>query len=267
MLFFLTGRPDLVRKAARSCAEDLLLPALPAPEKGSARTESLTSDAIVLENTEPDFLTLPPGQTCILDGPEEPEEALTSSEELSGRTAAPENPAIPRFVIRSERDFLKVSAWIWKQGFHLRDYREADLEEIGELFRNSIRNLCQKDYSPAQRQAWISGFDPEKWSRTLREHQTVVAEFGQRIVGFADLDGNLLDRLYVHGHFTRRGVGRALTERILELARQSGETSLRTETSLTARPFFERMGFCVRKEQQVERKGILLTNFVMETVL
>ena len=77
----------------------------------------------------------------------------------------------------------------------------------------------------------------------------------------------MLDRLYVHGHFARRGVGRALTERIRELARQSGETSLRTEASLTARPFFERMGFCVRKEQQVERKGILLTNFVMETVL
>ena len=127
MLFFLTGRPDLVRKAARSCAEDLLLPALPAPEKGSARTESLTSDAIILENTEPDFLTLPPGQTCILAGPEEPEEALTSSEELSGRAAAPENPAIPRFAIRSEGDFSKVSAWIirrpiWK--------RSANFSEI-----------------------------------------------------------------------------------------------------------------------------------------
>ena len=38
-----------------------------------------------------------------------------------------------------------------------------------------------------------------------------------------------------------------------------------THVSITARPFFEKRGYCVRKEQQVERCGELLTNFVMET--
>lgn len=34
--------------------------------------------------------------------------------------------------------------------------------------------------------------------------------------------------------------------------------------SITARGFFEKVGWQVVKEQQVERKGVLLTNFVME---
>lgn len=36
------------------------------------------------------------------------------------------------------------------------------------------------------------------------------------------------------------------------------------DASITARPFFEKRGYKVIKEQQVEKQGIFLTNFVME---
>ena len=36
------------------------------------------------------------------------------------------------------------------------------------------------------------------------------------------------------------------------------------EASVTAKGFFERRGYCVVREQQVERKGIKLTNYIME---
>ncbi len=39
--------------------------------------------------------------------------------------------------------------------------------------------------------------------------------------------------------------------------------SITTHASITARPFFEKRGYRPVKEQQVERKGILLTNYVM----
>ena len=37
-----------------------------------------------------------------------------------------------------------------------------------------------------------------------------------------------------------------------------------THASITATKFFEKRGYQVIKEQQVERQGIFLTNFVME---
>ena len=43
-----------------------------------------------------------------------------------------------------------------------------------------------------------------------------------------------------------------------------GISRLYSEVSITARPFYERMGFKVVKEQQVEMRGQVLTNFVME---
>ena len=37
-----------------------------------------------------------------------------------------------------------------------------------------------------------------------------------------------------------------------------------THASVTAKPFFEKRGYQVVQEQQVEKKGILLTNYVMK---
>lgn len=50
-------------------------------------------------------------------------------------------------------------------------------------------------------------------------------------------------------------------------ARKTGQMHVVTHASVTAMPFFELRGYAVLKEQQVERKGLLLTNFVMEKTL
>lgn len=40
--------------------------------------------------------------------------------------------------------------------------------------------------------------------------------------------------------------------------------NVRTHASITAKPFFEKRGYAVIKEQQVERRGVWLTNYLME---
>ena len=47
------------------------------------------------------------------------------------------------------------------------------------------------------------------------------------------------------------------------LERAADTAGLTTHASITARPFFEKRGYHAVKEQQVEREGIFLTNFVM----
>lgn len=49
-----------------------------------------------------------------------------------------------------------------------------------------------------------------------------------------------------------------------EQAIQSGFKRIWTCASITAKGFFERYGYKVIKRQQVERKDVLLTNYVME---
>lgn len=103
--------------------------------------------------------------------------------------------------------------------------------------------------------------DLEKWNRSLQEHYSIVAIENEVIVGFGDIDKTgCLDRLFVHSDYQGKGIATAICNR-LEQAVQGGIT---TYASITAKPFFEKRGYRVVKEQHVERQGIFLTNFYME---
>ena len=140
----------------------------------------------------------------------------------------------------------------------LRPYRPEDCPALAELFCHTVHTVCARDYTRAQLDAWAPAeLDAAAWDASLLAHRTLVAEENGMIIGFADLaEDGYLDRLYVHRDWQGRGVATALCG-ALPGARL-------THASLTARPFFEKRGWHVVREQQVERRGVRLTNFVME---
>lgn len=144
----------------------------------------------------------------------------------------------------------------------IRAYRPEDCGEMAELFYNTVHTVNAKDYTKEQLDVWATGqADLEKWDKSFREHFTVVAVLDGIIAGFGDIDQTgYLDRLYVHKDHQGMGIASAICDRLEEAA--SG--NIVTHASITARPFFEKRGYRTVREQQVERQGILLTNFVME---
>lgn len=145
----------------------------------------------------------------------------------------------------------------------LRAYCPEDLSQIAQLFYDTVHTVNARDYSQEQVQAWAAGrIDREEWNRSLLEHRSIVAVKGREIVGFGDIDSTgYLDRLYVHKAYQGQGIATAICDR-LESAIAEGH--ILVHASLSARPFFEKRGYQVSKEQQVERGGVLLTNFQME---
>lgn len=145
----------------------------------------------------------------------------------------------------------------------LRPYAPSDCQVLAELFHHTVHTVNAGDYTPEQLDAWSPGaVDLEGWNRSFLEHHTLVAEESGRIVGFGDMDGTgYLDRLYVHKDCQGRGIASAICE---ALERAADTAGLTTHASITARPFFEKRGWQVVKEQQVERRGVLLTNYIMK---
>lgn len=143
----------------------------------------------------------------------------------------------------------------------LRPYRSQDCSALAELFYQTVHSVNARDYSPPQLDAWADGHvDMAAWDASLSQHYTLVAVLDGRIVGFADMAGNgYLDRLYVHKDYQGQGIATALCDAL----EQAVPGPYETHASLTARPFFVHRGYRVVREQQVERKGILLTNFIM----
>ncbi|MCI5956469.1 MAG: GNAT family N-acetyltransferase [Clostridiales bacterium] len=144
----------------------------------------------------------------------------------------------------------------------IREYRPLDCEILAEVFYNTVHTVNVKDYTKEQLDVWATGtIDLEKWNQSFMEHYTLVAVDDEVIIGFGDIDKTgYLDRLYVHSDYQGKRVATAICEQL----EQAVQGSIVTHASITARPFFENRGYKVVKEQQVERQGIFLTNFVMK---
>ena len=150
----------------------------------------------------------------------------------------------------------------------LERYQPGEAAALAELFYQTVHAVCTGDYTPAQLEAWADGqVNIAAWEKSFLAHDTLVARMDGKIVGFADLDGGYLDRLYVHKEHQRQGVATALVQSLEGQAAAQGQVQITTHASVTARPFFEKRGYRVIREQQVERKDLLLTNFVMEKTL
>lgn len=145
----------------------------------------------------------------------------------------------------------------------LRPYTPADLDELLALFYETVHTVNARDYTPPQLDAWAPWeVDRARWDSTLQAHTSLVAVEAGQIIGFGDIDTTgYLDRLYVHKDHQRQGVATALCD-----ALEAAVTApvLTTHASITARPFFIRRGYTVVRAQQVERFGVVMTNYVMK---
>jgi GNAT superfamily N-acetyltransferase len=151
----------------------------------------------------------------------------------------------------------------------VRNYRPDDAGAIAQLFTESVWGIRATDYSAEQIAAWApTSPDVESWRRRLSGSIAFLAENDSAIVGFiaSESDGHL-DHLYVHSGFQRQGVGSGLYRRVERELFAGGIHRIFTEASITARPFFESVGFRVIAAQHVERRGCSFTNYRMERFL
>lgn len=134
----------------------------------------------------------------------------------------------------------------------LRTYTPDDFESVRKLFSETILTVNAADYTKEQLVVW-AGLEPRLNGLIL------IAETDGAIVGFGSiLSSCVLDLLYVHKDFQRRGVATALCDEL-----EKGFPSVKTYASVTAKPFFERRGYTVVKEQEVERSGVKFKNYEM----
>ena len=145
----------------------------------------------------------------------------------------------------------------------LREYMTSDCEQLARLFFQTVHSVNAKDYTKEQLDVWATGnVDLNRWDMSFKEHYTIIAIDNGEIVGFGDIDSSgYLDRLFVHKNHQHKGIATAICD---ELESSVTGKKIITHSSITAKPFFEKRGYRVKKEQTVVRNGISLTNFIME---
>lgn len=148
----------------------------------------------------------------------------------------------------------------------LRSYRPGDAEGLAGIFFDAVRIGARGHYSDAERAAWAPDQKPgTNWPGRLANADTVVAEQGGQLLGFMSMQsGGYLDLAFVRPEAFGQGIGFALYAMLEGRARARGVANLTTEASLVAEPFFLRQGWQVIRRQNVDIRGVLLKNALME---
>ena len=147
----------------------------------------------------------------------------------------------------------------------VRKFRESDAKELWSLFYNTIHTVNSQDYDANQIAAWApDDFDVNLAIQKFKTIDPFVVTEEEKIVGYADIQADgYIDHFYCHHDFQRQGVGSMLFATLEKEAKEKGILTMYSNVSITARPFFESMGFSVEKEQVVQVKGQNLKNYKM----
>jgi len=145
----------------------------------------------------------------------------------------------------------------------------SDLQEMQEMYIETIQWTCKSDYSPLEIDAWVSGLNNvERWKKVIHAQFVLLALIKNKIVGYGTLkNGNYIDFFCVHKDFQRQRIADNVFAELEIEAKKENSTTITADVSKTAKPFFEKKGFIIKAEQKNIRLGVELINYKMEKKL
>lgn len=144
-------------------------------------------------------------------------------------------------------------------------YEPFMLADMMSLYYDTIHTINCEDYTKEQLDAWAPlEYDEEGMQQRFSLSHTITAWKQGKLVGFANLTKHgVLDCLYVHKEEQMEHIGAMLVQDIEATAQKQGYERLEAHVSITAKPFFEKMGYIRIRKNHVKRKKQTLVNFTM----
>ena len=162
-----------------------------------------------------------------------------------------------------------------------------DIPNIVEMYRQTVKNVNAKDYTPEQIKVWADGaVNFPRWEAAIKDQYFVLAETYNTplplvkakgltsslpsregnifLAGFSSIakDG-YLDFMYVSKDFKRCGVASTLLREIERKAEEQSNPEIYSHVSKTAKGFFLKMGYEHREDIRDLYKGELFINALM----
>jgi len=151
----------------------------------------------------------------------------------------------------------------------IRRYTAPDRAGCHDVYVRAVREGAAEFYTPAQRAAWAPNDTPDhaQPDRFL-EQLCWVAEQDGAIIGFMSMSREgYIDMAFVLPEAMGTGLSTKLYEKILEDARGHALQNLTTNASHLARRFFEKHGWRIEYQEDVDRNGVTLRRFHMSLPL
>jgi putative acetyltransferase len=144
-----------------------------------------------------------------------------------------------------------------------------DLNDIRQLFYQTITTINVPDYNPEQIFVWASGYNNiDSWQEKIRSQHFFVAEIDQIITGFGSVtDEGYVDYLFTHKDYQRQGIATELLKQIELFVSNLNQTTIWADVSITAVSFFLKRGFTISKVYKKKVGDTVFDNTIMEKQL
>jgi len=135
--------------------------------------------------------------------------------------------------------------------FKIRSARPGDEAAIHRAHMRSIREVCVKDHGEEEVRGWGNRPFGDRWINAVKTGLVWVVETNGTICGHAYLrifeaDGKKLAHihgLYLTAEALGKGLGWKLGQLMLGAAKAAHVETVTLESTLTAHPFYKRLGF------------------------
>jgi GNAT superfamily N-acetyltransferase len=121
----------------------------------------------------------------------------------------------------------------------------ADAPVIGALVQRAIRTSNSADYEATIIEMMCANFAPDKVLERMAVRDVFAAVHDGAVIGTVSfsLPRSKLYSLFIEPSVQRGGIGRRLVRHIEQHATGLGCTTLQLSASITAKPFYERLGY------------------------
>lgn len=155
---------------------------------------------------------------------------------------------------------------IMTEPIRIRRYVRGEEAALFDVFYTAVHVVASRDYTTEQVQAWAPrDLDAALWRDKIRSINPFVAELDRELVGYADVQPNgYIDHFFVSGSHPRKGIGSLLMQRILREAKALEISTLSSDVSRTAQPFFEMFGFILVEQRSRMLRGVTIPNALMQ---
>jgi GNAT superfamily N-acetyltransferase len=134
-----------------------------------------------------------------------------------------------------------------------------DADEISAVILRALRETNAKDYTDEVIERVERSFSPSAVLQLIGKRTVFVATVGSRVVGTASLDGSVVRTVFVAPDAQTQGIGKLLMAEVERTARQQNIPSLTVPSSITAEPFYARLGFkAVRDSYYGDERTIIM---------
>ncbi|MDX8501375.1 GNAT family N-acetyltransferase [Mesorhizobium sp. VK4C] len=175
-------------------------------------------------------------------------------------TIVPIAGRVPVFAApRRIRDNLRKRRLLMALVLTVRRASDDEADAVSRVIVAALRETNARDYAPDIIARVEQSFSPLAMLQFFRKRQVFVAIVGNQVVGTASLDGATVRSVFVGPAFQSRGIGRRLMAEVEEAAWADGVKVLTVPSSVTAEPFYSKLGFrAVRDSFHGDERTIIM---------